>query len=68
MLLHILLPNALIVSVAVINLIDYFCKERTSTSSRVEYLHTMELALFMLHAICGSPVAALLHSHLTFYH
>ena len=53
MLFHILLPNALIVAIAVIYLVYHFRKKCTSTCSWVKYLYTMEFALLMLHAICA---------------
>ena len=60
MLLYILLPNALIVAIAVIYLVYHFCKKRACSSSRVKNLNTVELALLVLHAVCGPFVAALL--------
>ena len=68
MLLHILLPYTLIVTITVIYLVHHFCEESTSTSSRVENLNTMELALLMLHAISSSFVSTLFYGNFTLNH
>ena len=67
MLFYILLPDALLIAIAVIYLIDNLCQECACTSSRIENLYTMEAFHGVLHAIFGSSIITLLNGNILFY-
>ena len=65
-LLDILLPDALLVAIAVIYLINNFSQECSCTCSRVKNLYTMEAFHGVLHAVLGSSVITLLYGNVLF--